>query len=92
MGPAQIDWRASDALTDEDIAAAVRDDPDAAPLLGDEWFDKARLVTPPPKELISIRVDKDVLDFFRSDGAGYQTRINAVLRAFMEHDQKKKHA
>jgi uncharacterized protein (DUF4415 family) len=42
---------------------------------------------PPKKKAISIRVDEDVLDYFKQQGAGYQRRINAVLRSYME--QKK---
>ena len=38
----------------------------------------------PPKESVSLRLDADVLAWFRASGAGYQTRINAVLRAFKE--------
>ena len=37
-----------------------------------------------PKELVSLRIDADVLNWFRSSGVGYQTRINAVLRAYMD--------
>ncbi len=43
---------------------------------------------PPKKKAISIRVDEDVLDFFRRDGAGYQRRMNAVLRSFVEQRKK----
>jgi len=83
--PARTDWSTSDALTDADIEAAVRDDPDAAPTLDAAWFETARMATSLQKEAISIRLDKDVLDFFRTLGPRYQTRINAVLRSFMEH-------
>jgi uncharacterized protein (DUF4415 family) len=38
----------------------------------------------PPKTSISLRVDADVLDWFKSAGPGYQTRMNAVLRAYKE--------
>jgi uncharacterized protein (DUF4415 family) len=38
----------------------------------------------PPKAAISLRVDADVIEWFKAQGAGYQTRINAVLRAFKE--------
>ena len=38
----------------------------------------------PPKASVSLRIDADVLDWFKSTGAGYQTRMNAVLRAFKE--------
>jgi uncharacterized protein (DUF4415 family) len=38
----------------------------------------------PPKQSVSLRLDADVLDWFKSRGTGYQTRINAVLRAFTQ--------
>ena len=38
----------------------------------------------PPKSSVSLRVDADVLAWFKSQGPGYQTRMNAVLRAFKE--------
>ena len=47
-----------------------------------DW-ERAVLV-PPRKKLVSIRLDADVLEFFRSEGRGYQTRMNAVLRHYME--------
>jgi len=81
------DWTAFDSLTDKDIAAAIRDDPDAAPELDEEWFATATLVLPKPKEQISIRLDHDVLEHFRRYPR-YQTRINAILRAAMEHEKK----
>jgi len=82
----RTDWRRFDALTDADIAAAVATDPDAAPLLTPSWLKKAKLVTPPDKELISIRVDKDVLAHFRARPR-YQTRINRILRLVMEEEK-----
>ena len=75
-----------DALTDDEIEAAVRKDPDAVPL--DVDWSKAVLVIPPKKQAISIRVDQDVLDYFRKQGAGYQRRMNAVLRSFVEQKRK----
>jgi uncharacterized protein (DUF4415 family) len=51
---------------------------------------KAVLVVPRRKEAISIRLDDDVLSYFKSLGAGYQTRINAVLRHFMEQARAKR--
>lgn len=53
-----------------------------------DWS-KARLVEPMPKKLISLRLDPDIVEFFRSQGKGYQTRMNAVLRAYMEAVEKK---
>jgi uncharacterized protein (DUF4415 family) len=75
-------------LTDEEIEDAVRKDPDAVPL--DVDWSKAVLVMPPKKKAISIRVDEDVLDYFRKEGAGYQRRMNAVLRSYMEQKPKKR--
>lgn len=68
-------------LTDEEIDAAIKHDADSDPANFD-WSD-AVLVIPTRKEAISIRLDEDVLAFFKGLGAGYQTRINAVLRHFM---------
>jgi uncharacterized protein (DUF4415 family) len=82
-----FDWRAFDALTDEEIEARVRDDPDAPPIADEEWFAGATIVMPKAKEQISIRLDTDVLEHFRKYPR-YQTRINAILRAAMEHEKK----
>ena len=83
----KTDWTKFDAITDEEIAAAIRADPDVAPELDDDWFASATLVMPRPKEQISIRLDRDVLEHFRKFPR-YQTRINAILRAAMEHEKK----
>jgi uncharacterized protein (DUF4415 family) len=82
-----IDWSRFDAITDGEIAASVHDDPDAPPIVDDDWFASATLVMPRPKEQISIRLDRDVLEHFRKYPR-YQTRINAILRAAMEHEKK----
>jgi uncharacterized protein (DUF4415 family) len=84
----KTDWARVDKLTDEDIAKAVANDPDAAPIDID-WSD-AVLVIPARKKAISIRVDEDVLDYFKSQGEGYQRRINAVLRSYMQQKAKPK--
>jgi uncharacterized protein (DUF4415 family) len=78
----ETDYARLDALTDDDIAKAVADDPDAAPI--DVDWTKARLVIPPGKDIITLRLDRDVLDWLRAQGKGYQTLINQVLRAFYE--------
>jgi uncharacterized protein (DUF4415 family) len=83
--PDQTDYARLDAMTDEDIARAVAKDPDAAPL--DTDWTKARLVLPPGKENVTLRVDRDVLAWFRGTGKGFHTRMNAVLRAYMEAHQ-----
>jgi uncharacterized protein (DUF4415 family) len=51
--------------------------------LPDDFWDEAELVVPVAKQAISLRVDEDVLEWFRGLGPRYQTRMNAVLRTFM---------
>jgi uncharacterized protein (DUF4415 family) len=80
--PDRTDYARLDAMSDEDIARSVMDDPDAVPL--DIDWTKARVVLPPGKENITLRVDRDVLAWFRNTGKGFHTRMNAVLRAYME--------
>lgn len=49
-----------------------------------DWINNVVIRGLEPKQAITIRLDKDVLDFFKQNGIGYQTRINDVLRAFIE--------
>ncbi|MCF6292976.1 MAG: BrnA antitoxin family protein [Robiginitomaculum sp.] len=72
------------ARKDEDI------DFSDIPELDDRFWKNARVVMPNSKEKVSIRLDKDVLEWFRSQQArGYQSRINAVLKAFVEAQQSR---
>ena len=57
--------------------------PELADLPDDVW-DGAVVVTPPLREAISIRVDGDVVEWFRRQDHSYQTRMNAVLRSYMD--------
>lgn len=83
----RTDWLRFDSQTDEEIEQGVRKDPDAAPIVDADWFTSAELIMPQPKEQISIRLDRDVLEHFRKYPR-YQTRINAILRAVMEREKK----
>jgi uncharacterized protein (DUF4415 family) len=56
--------------------------PDLADLPEDFW-ERAAIVDPVPKQPISLRVDLDVLDWFKAQGPRYQSRMNAVLRSYM---------
>lgn len=76
-------------LTDEEIDASIKDDPDWEEFKDIDW-DTAVLVIPPKKKAISIRLDEDVLDYFKTEGDGYQRRMNAVLRSYMEQKKNKK--
>jgi uncharacterized protein (DUF4415 family) len=76
-----------DKLTDAEITAAMARDPAWADFDELDWSE-AVLVLPPKKKAISIRVDEDVLDYFKNEGAGYQRRMNAVLRSYMQQKRK----
>lgn len=77
----RVDVERVRGMTEEEIERTSP--PELANLPADFW-DHARVVGPPTKEPISLRVDQDVLDWFRQGGAGYQTRMNGVLRSYME--------
>ena len=81
-GESRTDWAAVKGMTEEELEASIAADPDDV----HEPIDWTRAVKgmSPPKRDIHIRIDEDVLDWFRQAGRGYQTRINNVLRAFME--------
>jgi uncharacterized protein (DUF4415 family) len=75
-------------MSEADILEAARADPDAQPTTAGDWT-HAKLVLPPGKEPVTLRLDRDVLEWFRGQGRGYQTRINAVLRAFIAAQGKR---
>ena len=79
----QTDWEKVKNMTEAEINVAAVSDPDAQPTDEAFWRD-AEVVIPQPKHAISLRVDSDVLKWFKSQGKGYQTRMNTVLRAYME--------
>ncbi len=54
------------------------------PKLGKSFWKTARLAMPEPKDRLTIRVDHDVVQWLKKNGPGYQTRINAILRSYME--------
>jgi uncharacterized protein (DUF4415 family) len=74
-------------MTDEEIDKSIANDPDWADFKDIDWS-KAELVVPIAKRAISIRVDAEVLDYFKDEGPGYQRRINAVLRSYVEQKRK----
>jgi uncharacterized protein (DUF4415 family) len=73
----RTDWKRLDSLRDEDINFSD------IPKQGAEFFAQA-ILWPGPKKQITLRLDPDVLTFFRKQGKGYQSTINAVLRKYVE--------
>lgn len=84
--PSKTDWAHIDAMKDEDI------DYSDIPPLTEEFFKKAVIRWPTTKERITIALDKDILSYLRALGKGYQTRINAILRAWLEAQNPSKKA
>ena len=58
------------------------------PKLDSGFWEKAKIRIPRGKDSVTIRIDHDVLEWFKKSGKGYQTKINALLRSFMEHATK----
>lgn len=85
--PSRTDWKRVAATTQAEVEAQIASDPD-------DWVAEAGgvlirgLPARAQKERVNIRLDRDVLDFFRAQGRGYQTRINAVLRVFATRARK----
>jgi uncharacterized protein (DUF4415 family) len=76
----KTDWARVDAMKDEDI------DYSDIPELDDDFFAKATFV--PSKQLVTIRLDADVVEWLKRNGKGYQTRTNKILRTVMESQGK----
>jgi uncharacterized protein (DUF4415 family) len=76
------DWERVDALTDEEID--LSDCPEISPEMFAKAVVRRGLKSTPSKVQLTLRVDHDVVEWFKSQGRGYQSRINALLRAYME--------
>src|SRR5579872_27123 len=76
------DWHKLTRKTPAEIRQGIAADPDAHPT-NDNFWKTAKVVLPVPKEIVTMRLDADLLHWFRQN-QGYQTRINAILRAYMQ--------
>ncbi|MCY3700170.1 MAG: BrnA antitoxin family protein [Gemmatimonadota bacterium] len=76
--PIKSDLKRIDRMRDDDI------DYSDIPEVNAAFFETARVVVPPGKKQVTVRLDSDVLTWLKSQGRGYQTRINAILRAYYE--------
>jgi uncharacterized protein (DUF4415 family) len=76
------DWKRLRSAGDKAIRSSIEADSEARPT-DVEFWKTAKIVLPRPKRTVTIRLDSDLLEWFRSQ-TGYQTRINAVLRIYME--------
>jgi len=71
-------------MTEENLEATIASNPDRKDVPKDGHF-KATPIYPDPKKRPSLRLDSNIIAWFRAPGPGYQTRMNAVLRAYMRH-------
>src|SRR5207244_370962 len=81
-GDSRTDWARVKGMTEAELEASIAADPDDVHASID--WKRAVKGVPPPKRDIHLRIDAEVLDWFKQTGRGYQTRMNDVLRAFVE--------
>jgi uncharacterized protein (DUF4415 family) len=79
--PSETDWKRVDEMTDEEI-----DTSDIAPL-DDNFFAKAKLRMP-RQVSITMRVDADLMDWFKAQGEEYESLINTALRSYVENNKE----
>jgi uncharacterized protein (DUF4415 family) len=78
------DWKRVDRLTDEQIEAAIRDDPDAAPISDAQSFEQAQLVIPAHLKHLWVQIDEDLIAWFQQQGKDWRAKINSALRQYVE--------
>jgi uncharacterized protein (DUF4415 family) len=83
-GKGRTDW----GMSQEEAMRRRGADPEA-PRAYEGWEDTITVELPEPKEQVTLRLDRDLLRWFRAKGRGYQTRINAVLRSYYLHEREK---
>lgn len=83
----KTDLKRLDALPDEDID--LSDNPEVTPEMFAQAIVRQGLSSTAPKRQVTLRLDADVFTWFHSRGKGYQTQINALLRAYMQAHRDK---
>ena len=82
------DWDRAAGMTDKEIEAADAQDPEVADI-DDAWMDKAEVVRSPKRTVYAV-FDAYVIDYFKNSGRGYQGRMNAVLKAYVDAQLQKR--
>ena len=78
-GEGQTDYARLDAMTEEELEASIDHDEE-----GEIDWGTVRVGIPGPKQQLTVRLDRDVVAWFKAQGPGYQTRMNAVLKSYVE--------
>jgi uncharacterized protein (DUF4415 family) len=84
-GESRSDWKAAAAMSPADVERLANEEDGALPA---GWESTVEIGLPEPRQPVHIRLDAAVLRWFKAHGPGYQTRINAVLRAFVQARQR----
>ncbi len=83
----RTDWARLRAMSEVEIERIAATDPDNPATTADDWA-RATVGLPPLKTPVNAKFDVDVVNWFKAQGRGYQNRMNAVLRRYMETQQK----
>ena len=87
-GGSLSDWDKAASVSAVELEARIASDEDEAGMVID--WDNASIELPAPKAVLNMRVDREVLEFFRQSGKGYQSRINAVLRSYVHRQEHRR--
>jgi uncharacterized protein (DUF4415 family) len=83
-GESKTDWERLRALTDEEIEASIDREEE-----GEFDWSTVQVGLPSPKQQLTVRFDADIITWFKAQGSGYQTRMNAVLRSYVDAQRKR---
>jgi uncharacterized protein (DUF4415 family) len=89
-GEDRTDWAKIDAMTEADLERAIAEDEDQRDLEPD-WT-RAELVLPRPGQSVHPSLEPEVVDFFKAGGTGHITRVQAVLRAYVDAQKRRREA
>jgi uncharacterized protein (DUF4415 family) len=82
-GLSQTDWARVDAMTEEELEASIDFEEEGVP----DWS-TLQAGIPGPRERLNVLLDVEVVEWFKVLGVGYQTRMNEVLRSYMETQKR----
>lgn len=88
-GASRTNWQKLDAMREADLEASIAADPDDVHETLD-WTQAVKGI-PERKQAIKLRIDAGIISWFKATGKGYQTRMNNVLRAYVESREKAEH-
>jgi uncharacterized protein (DUF4415 family) len=87
-GGDRTDWAKVDAMTEADLERAIAEDEEDERDLDPDWT-RAELVMPGPRQSVHLRLEPEVVDFFKAGGKGHITRMQAVLRAYVDAQKRR---